>query len=290
MYSTTSEAVIKKLKAHIARYGVPDEIVSDNGPQFAAEEFRVFAQRYGFRHTRTSPHYPQSNGKAESAVKQAKKILRMARASGNDLYLALLNVRNTPQEGHNTSPAQRMMSRSTRTTLPVSASLLKPRVAQNSSESILQRQAKQRRYYDTGSKALQQLHEGDRVKIQPVTPGQRFWADGSVVKQVRPRCYEVQTDGKVYDRNRGHLRNYEPKEDGGPAVDPPGVTEEMPITTDKEESISPKNHKGEGEPLPDNKDKEALPAHDYGEYRTRSGRVSVKPARFNDFVMDWTLL
>ena len=87
------------------------KIVSDNGPQFAAEEFRVFAQSYGFKQTRTSPHYPQSNGKAESAVKQAKKILRMARASGNDFYLALLNVRNTPQEGHNTSPAQRMMSR-----------------------------------------------------------------------------------------------------------------------------------------------------------------------------------
>ena len=288
MYSTTSDAVIKKLKAHIARYGVPDEMVSDNGPQFAAEEFRVFAQRYGFRHTRTSPHYPQSNGKAESAVKQAKKILRMARASGNDFYLALLNVRNTPQEGYNTSPAQRMMSRSTRTTLPVSTSLLKPHMAKNSSESILQRQAKQRRHYDKGSKALQQLYEGDRVKIQPVTPGQKFWTDGRVVRQVRPRSYEVQADGKVYVRNRRHLRNYEPKEDVGPVVDPPGVqTGEMPTTTDDwEESISPKNHKGEGEPLPDNGDKEALPAHDNGEYRTRSGRVSVKPAKFNDFVMD----
>jgi len=198
MYSTTSEVVIKKLKAHIARYRVPDEIVSDNGPQFAAEEFRVFAQSYGFKHTRTSPHYPQSNGKAESAVKQAKKTLRMARASGNDFYLALLNIRNTLQEGHNTSPAQRMMSRSTRMTLPVSASLLKPHTVQNSVESILQRQAKQQKYYDRVSKALQQLHEGDRVKIQPVTSGQRSWTDGRVVKQVWPRSYEVRADGKVY--------------------------------------------------------------------------------------------
>ena len=177
MYSTTSEAVIKKLKAHIARDRVPNEIVSDNGPQFAAEEFRVFAQRYGFKHTCTSPHYPQSNGKAESAVKQAKKILRMARASGNDFYLALLNVQNTPQERHNTSPAQRMMNRSTRTTLPMSARLLKPHMVQNSLKSIFQRQAKQQKYYDRGSKALQQLHEGNRVKIQPVTSGQRFWTD-----------------------------------------------------------------------------------------------------------------
>ena len=271
MYSTTSvKAVIKKLKAHIARYGVPDEIVSDNGPQFAAEEFRVFAQSYGFKQTRTSPHYPQSNGKAESAVKQAKKILRMARASGNDFYLALLNVRNTPQEGHNTSPAQRMMSRSTRTTLPVSASLLKLHGVHNSSENILQRQAKQQKYCDKGSKALQQLHEGDRVKIQPVTSGQRFWTDRRVVKQVRPRSYEVLVDGKVYVRNRRHLRKYEPRDEVGPDVDPPEVTEEMPITTDREESISPESHQGEGEPQPDNGDKEALSTHT-GIYPQRAG-------------------
>ena len=69
LYSTTSETVIKKLKGHFARYGIPDEIISDNGSQFTAEEFRVFAQAYGFKHTRTAPHHPQSNGKAESAVK-----------------------------------------------------------------------------------------------------------------------------------------------------------------------------------------------------------------------------
>jgi hypothetical protein len=35
----------------------------------------------------------------------------MTRESGTDYYLALLNIRNTPQEGHNSSPAQRMMNR-----------------------------------------------------------------------------------------------------------------------------------------------------------------------------------
>ena len=75
LYSTTSETVIKKLKGHFARYGIPDEIISDNGSQFTAEEFWVFAQAYGFKRTRTSPHHHQSNGKAESAVEQAKKTL-----------------------------------------------------------------------------------------------------------------------------------------------------------------------------------------------------------------------
>ena len=81
------------------------------------------------------------------------------------------------------------------------------------------------------------------------------------------------------------MRKYQPRDEGGPAVDPAEVTEEMPITMDKEESISPESHQGEGEPQPDNGDKEALSTHDNGEYRTHSGWVSVKPARFNDFVM-----
>jgi len=136
MYSTTSETVIKKLKGHFARYGIPDEFVSDNGPQFVSEEFGAFAQSYGFRHTCSSPQHHQSNGKVESAVKQAKKTLRMSRVNGNDFYLTLLDVRNTPQEGFHSSPAQRMMNRRTRMTLPVSTSLLKARVPENTMQSI----------------------------------------------------------------------------------------------------------------------------------------------------------
>ena len=126
----------------------------------------------------------------------------MARVSGNDFYLALLNVRNTPQEGYNTSPAQRKMSRSTKTLLPVSTSLLKPHVVQNTMDPILKKEAKQQHYNNRGAKTIEQLHKGDRVKLQPFILGKKDWADGQVVKKVRPRPYEVQADGKVYIRNR----------------------------------------------------------------------------------------
>ena len=116
--TTTSNTAIKKLKRHFAWYGIPDEVVSDNRPQYDSDEFQAFAKSFGFKHTRTSPHHPQSNGKAESAVKQAKKILQMTRESDTDYCLALLNIRNTPHEGHNHSPAQQIMNRRTRRTLP----------------------------------------------------------------------------------------------------------------------------------------------------------------------------
>lgn len=51
-----------------ARHGIPDEVMSDNGPQFASEEFKQFAQEWEFKHTTSSPGFPQSNGQSERAT------------------------------------------------------------------------------------------------------------------------------------------------------------------------------------------------------------------------------
>ena len=40
-------------------------IISDNGPQFIARDFKEFIRISGMTHVRTSPYYPQSNGKIE---------------------------------------------------------------------------------------------------------------------------------------------------------------------------------------------------------------------------------
>ena len=126
--SKTSKEVIDKLKPHLARYGLPDQITTDNGPQFDCREFQQFAEQYQFEHIRTSPRYPQSNVKAENSVKTAKQILKKAFDAGRDPQLSLLDFRNTPSEGMDSSPAQRLFSRRTRTSLPIASQLLQPQL------------------------------------------------------------------------------------------------------------------------------------------------------------------
>jgi transposase InsO family protein len=63
--STTSAEVIKVMKKHFARYGVPDILIPDQGPQCTSAEFKEFAELWGFKHSMCSPGHHQSNGKAE---------------------------------------------------------------------------------------------------------------------------------------------------------------------------------------------------------------------------------
>ena len=97
--STSSVYVIKKLKAHFARHGIPEQLVTDNGPQFTSRDFLKFSKEWDFDHRTSSPRHSQSNGKAESAVKEAKKILVKCKKAGSDAFLALLDHRNTPPTG-----------------------------------------------------------------------------------------------------------------------------------------------------------------------------------------------
>ena len=96
--NTKASTVIKKLKCHFARQGIPDVVISDNGPQFACEKFTTFASEWGFEHRLGSPGHQQTNGNAEAAVKEAKRLLRKAKDTKGDLYLAVLAQRNTPTE------------------------------------------------------------------------------------------------------------------------------------------------------------------------------------------------
>ena len=120
-------SVLCELLPMFARFGLPDILVTDNGPQFASAEFAVFVNQNGVTHVTSSPHYAQSNDKSENAVKTLKLLFAKAEQSGESVYMALLDWRNTPSEGMSTIPAQRLMGRRCKMLLPTAGTLLKPR-------------------------------------------------------------------------------------------------------------------------------------------------------------------
>ena len=116
---STSQEVINHLKAIFARHGIPETVISDNGPQYSSAEFAKFAEDWGFTHITSSPKYPQSNGEAERMVQTTKNLL----TKSDDPYEALLAYRATPLE-NGFSPAELCMGRRLRTTLPTTPSKL----------------------------------------------------------------------------------------------------------------------------------------------------------------------
>ena len=106
------------------------------------------------------------------------------------------------------TPAQRLFSRSTRTSLPMASHLLQPKVIPDVHRNFQQRQNKQALFFNRGARPLQPLRDGDVVWVRPLPGHSRCsrWFKAQVSSQEAPRCYRIHTeDGRVYRRNRSNL-------------------------------------------------------------------------------------
>ena len=77
---TTVEVVLQAARERVP--GATPRIISDNGPQFMAKDFKEFIRLCTMTHVRTSPFYPQSNGKLEPLTKSLKGGVYSAQLAG----------------------------------------------------------------------------------------------------------------------------------------------------------------------------------------------------------------
>lgn len=115
MSSTTAEKTVDVLRRIFSQNGLPDQLVSDNGPQFVSECFRQFMQYNGIRHTTSAPYHPRTNGLAERLVQTLKQSLRASKVDQTSLNKRLANFlltyRNTPHTTTGETPAKLFMGR-----------------------------------------------------------------------------------------------------------------------------------------------------------------------------------
>ena len=128
MSETTSSRTIHELRKLFAAYDLPQQVVTDNDPQFPSREFAVFMRTIGVKYIKCLPYHPSSNGAAEYLVHILKKLLKVAdkqdKSVSQRLCEFLLSYRNTPHSTTNEAPSMLFLKRQLRTCLD----LLRPNV------------------------------------------------------------------------------------------------------------------------------------------------------------------
>ena len=179
-----SAKTITVLKELFVEHGIPEEIRSDNGPQFASHLFAEFTKDWNIKQSTFSPRNPRSNGQAESAVKIVKGLLTRAKCSGQDPYLALLAYRGTPVDSHLRSPAEMLYQCALCTTVPQRIRHKDPYAAaecERLEECATQSAADHDR---TGCRRKAQLYARQSVSV--INNDRTLWLPATVVRAAGP--------------------------------------------------------------------------------------------------------
>lgn len=237
-----SGKIMKHLRHFFTRWGAPEQLSTDGGTNLVSGEMTAFLKRWGVATRLSSAQYPQSNGRAEAAVKTAKRMLRDNTGTSGSLdndkvSLALLQYLNTPLRGGNMSPAQLTTGRQLRDGVPTAKQNYKvnPEWQQTLEEretQMAQRHEEIRQQSPGQRRRRRRLQPGARVWVQDQTS--KAWSKSGTVVEVHPyRQYAVRMDGsgRISIRTRGHLKEAAPQ----PEM-PPSPQEPQPLTP---ESLPP---------------------------------------------------
>lgn len=200
----SAEEVKCNIRNCFAVHGIPKEIIADNVP-FNSYNFTNFCTALDIKLTTSSPIYPQSNGFAEKAVNIAKNLVKKCEDDKQELWLALLEYRNTPLKEIDASPAELLMSRKTRTLIPAREILFKPSPVPNITKNILNKNLIQKSFYDKSSRHRESFAKGQKIWLQHPRRG---WIKAIISScDSTPRSYWVVLEnGVVLRRNSSVIR------------------------------------------------------------------------------------
>ena len=191
MRSATSASTIKALRSIFCRFGLPRQLVSDNGRRFVSVEFRSFLKDNGIRQITSAPYHPASNGLAERFVRTFKKALKAGRGLDLDLLIDrfLMSYRNSPHATTGETPSCLLLKRRMRTRLD----LLRPSVENRVEDKQLQFPRGRDMTFDRGDSVLARTYNGER------------WTRGEIESAEGPRNFIVKTENGLLRRHQDQL-------------------------------------------------------------------------------------
>jgi hypothetical protein len=250
-----SKHVVDSLRSIFTTFGAPEKLYTDGGLPFQATEVEDFLSSWKIGHVTSSALYPQSNGRAELAVKSAKRILRENTASDGSLNSdkaarALLQYRNTPLQHLGLSPAQILYHRNLRDSLPINPASLKPNklwivAAKQREEAFAKRNQALIETYNQGVKQLPIIEIGADVIIQDVQNKKRWNQYGTVVDRTQRR-YTIRAhgSGRIITRNRRFIKKVSLR--NIPVFDTPTAADNIPTTSQTPTTQSPESANKQG--------------------------------------------
>lgn len=197
--STTASGLIDRLIELFSRWGLPKQIVSDNGPQFASKEFGDFTKYNGIEHIFTAPYHPASNGLAENAVRTLKRVIKKAIQEKQNidraLWTFLIYYRNVEHSTTGESPATLLLGRHIRTRLDI----IKP-----DRESQVKRA--QDRQKEAAGGVSRSVEKNEEVWYRQYLKGEK-WLPGRVRNSLGQSNFRViGKDGETVHRHIDQLR------------------------------------------------------------------------------------
>ena len=235
--NSTSSAVIKELGMIFSEFRKPQIFRSDNGPCYWSQEFRFFMQNWLIEHRTSSPHYPQSNGLAESMVKVSKNLIEKAVRQDLPWNQLLLDYRCTPISSEIPSPAEILFGRKLRSSISILPSQVMNDRISKQRELIAKKEGK----FYTNTKDFQ-----DRIKALPFEAGQNVWLQNSDSRKceeavIREKCrepnsymVEIPATGQCFRRNSNFIKPRQTDKNSD-STDPqlttglPGIPQESPV-------------------------------------------------------------
>ena len=222
--STTTRVMISCLTSIFTRWGFPEKITSDNGPQFTSKGFLRWLKEKGIAHSRSTPYHPQGNGVVERLHRTLNTVVgKIATSKGNwaeALPMALFFLRCTPSASTGLSPF--LVTHGWEPTNPIQLLYqswvktdlgwvdLTDWILQNTEDLETARdkatcaliESSSKRTISYNKKARDRSFKvGDLVWIRRPGLDHKLWESwvgpGKVVKQNSPVSYKIQTDERL---------------------------------------------------------------------------------------------
>ena len=208
----TSRRIIDWLEELFARFGNPDEVVSDNGPQFSSHEFRDFLRAKNIRHNPVSVYTPMQNGLVEVFNRSLKQGAQIIHEEGTSFKSGLLDFlasfRSTAPE-HGASPSELLFGWKLRSDSDIRNSS-QGRVTQllslSERASIVTSKFNKRRYGLEHKVPRRPFTVGDMVRVKKPSntffKGQNPYSQLLEVVECRGRWNYKLSDGQVWNARR----------------------------------------------------------------------------------------